>query len=104
MFAIARAVVRHPLPVVCVVGVIGFLAMGQSEKDKPADPWSAQPVVAQAEDGAKDSMISQAVDSAADYVEKADSTGTVSKVRGTVETTASSLDDSAGKVAKATGN
>jgi hypothetical protein len=104
MFAIARAVVRRPLPVICVVGVIGFLAMGQSEKEKPSDPWSAQPVAAQAEAGTKDSIISQAVDSAADYVENADSTGTVSKVRGTVETTAGSLDDSASKVAKATGN
>lgn len=104
MFAIARAIARRPLPAIVVVGVIGFLAYEQRPEQKPADPWSAAPVNAEAPAKPKDSMLSKAVDSAADYVEKADSTGTVAKVRGTVVTTADSWDTSAGEVAKATGN
>ena len=104
MFAIARAVARRPLPALCVVGIIGFLAFGQTSEKKPADPWNTAPVATEAQAGSEDSMLSKAVDSAADYVEKADSTGTVSKVRGTVETTAGSFDNSANEVAKATGN
>ncbi|MGV3511712.1 MAG: hypothetical protein ACO1OX_06870 [Novosphingobium sp.] len=104
MFAIARAIVRRPLPVIAIVGVIGFLAFGQSDDEKPADPWATRPAAAHADMESKDSVFSKAVDSAADYVEDADSTGTVSKVRGTVETTASSWENSADKVGKATGN
>lgn len=104
MFAIARAIARRPLPALCVVGVIGFLAYGQKPEEKPADPWGAAPVVAEADATPKDSMLSKAVDTAADYAEKADGTGTVAKVRGTVETTADSWDNSATQVAKATGN
>lgn len=104
MFAIARAVARRPLPALCVVGVIGFLAFGQTPEKKPTDPWGSAPAAAEADAAAKDSVLAKAVDSAADYVEKADSTGTVAKVRGTVETTASGLDNSANEVAKATGN
>ncbi|MBB4613716.1 hypothetical protein [Novosphingobium taihuense] len=104
MFAIARAVARRPLPALCVVGLIGFLAFGQSPAEKPADPWGAAPPAVEAEASSQDSMLSKAVDTAADYAEKADSTGTVAKVRGTVETTASGLDNSANAVAKATGN
>jgi len=104
MFAIARAIVRRPLPAICVVGIIGILALGQAEKQKPADPWSAKPVAAQANADAEGSLIGKAVGSAADYVERADSTGTVAKMRGTVETSASSWEDSADKVGKATGN
>lgn len=104
MFAIARAIARRPLPALCVVGVIGFLAFGQTPEKKPTDPWGSAPAAAEADATAKDSVLAKAVDSAADYVEKADSTGTVAKVRGTVETTASGLDNSANEVAKATGN
>lgn len=104
MFAIARAIVRRPLPVIAVVGIIGFLAVEQSGKDQPADPWATRPVAAQAGMDSKDSVFSKAVDSAADYVEDADSSGTVSKVRGTVDTSASSWENSADKVNKASGN
>lgn len=104
MFAIARAVARRPLPALCVVGIIGFLAFGQTSEKMPADPWGSAPAPVEADAAPKDSMLSKAVDSAADYVEKADSTGTVAKVRGTVETTAGSFDNSASEVAKATGN
>ena len=104
MFAIARAIVRRPLPAICVVGIIGFLALGQAEKQKPADPWNAKPAAAQADAGSEGSIIGKVVGSAADYAEQADSTGTVAKVRGTVETSASSWEGSADKVGKATGN
>lgn len=104
MFAIARAIVRRPLPAICAVGVIGFLAMGQSGDEKPSDPWASQPVAAKAEVGADESIMSKAVGSAADYVERADTTGTVSKMRSTVETSATSWEDSADKVGKATAN
>ncbi|MDT0508196.1 hypothetical protein [Novosphingobium sp. MMS21-SN21R] len=100
MFAVARAIVRRPIPVLCIAGIIGFLAMPSSEKSKPADPWSAAPVTSP-EPTSQDSIIAKAASKAADLAAEADSTGTVAKVRGTVETSASSWETTSEAVASA---
>lgn len=103
MFAVARAVVRRPVPFLCVAAVIGYLAMSANEKPKKVDPWG--PTVAQEAPAAeKDSMFGKAAAKAADLVTEADTTGTVAKVRGTVETTANSWENTSTAVGEATGN
>ncbi len=101
MFAVARAIVRRPIPVLCIAGILGFLAMPSSEKPKSADPWSAAPAVS-AEPASQDSILAKAASKAADMAAKADSTGTVAKVRGTVETSASSWETTSDAVGAAT--
>lgn len=103
MFAVARAIVRRPLTFLCVAAVIGYLAMSANEKPKNVDPWS--PTDAQEASAADtDSMFGKAAAKAADLVTEADTTGTVAKVRGTVETTASSWENTSTAVGDATGN
>lgn len=103
MFAVARAVVRRPLPFLCIAAVGGYFAVSANETPKKIDPWG--PATAQAAPLAdNDSMFGQAAAKAADIVTKADSTGTVAKVRGTVETTANSWENTSTAVGQATGN
>lgn len=97
MFRVIQNIVRKPIPVLCAIGIVGFLNWDDNPA-KPSNPWGTSVEAAPA----KPSIIASAADTAIDYAAEVDTTGTVSKLRGTAKETTETWDNNAQAVEAAT--